>query len=63
MRKSKGNFDINIFKISSPLDQKDALIIYVGKEIAGLAKSLLDPGDSEDVRDAFIIYVGKEIAR
>ena len=49
MRKSKGNFN----RISSPLDQMDALIIYVGKEIARLPKSLPDPEDSEDVRDVY----------
>ena len=35
--------EFRYFKISSPADKKDALIIYGGKEIARLEKSLPDP--------------------
>ena len=35
--------EFRYFKISNPLDKKDALIIYGGKEIARLEKSLPDP--------------------
>ena len=45
--------EFRYFRISSPLDKKDALIIYGGQEIARLAKSLPDPEDSEDVRDVY----------
>ena len=39
--------EVRYFKIINPTDGKDALIIYGGKEIARLAKSLLDPtGDT-----------------
>ena len=37
--------EFRYFKISDPLDKKDALIIYGGKEIARLEKSLPDPTD------------------
>ena len=40
--------EFRYFKIVNPVDKKDALIIYGGKEIAGLAKSLPDP-TGEDV--------------
>ena len=42
--------EFRYFRISSPLDKKDALIIYGEQEIARLAKSLPYPEDSEDVR-------------
>ena len=35
--------ELRYFKISDPADKKDALIIYGGKEIARLEKSLPDP--------------------
>ena len=35
--------EFRYFKIINPMDRKDALIIYGGKEIARLAKSLPDP--------------------
>lgn len=35
--------EFRYFKISNPVDKKDALIIYGGKEIARLEKSLPDP--------------------
>ncbi|XP_038054673.1 uncharacterized protein LOC119726895 [Patiria miniata] len=41
--------EFRYFKISSPIDKKDALIIYGGKEIARLEKSLPNPGDVDDV--------------
>lgn len=37
--------EFRFFKISNPIDKKDALIIYGGKEIARLEKSLPDPAD------------------
>ena len=37
--------EFRYFKITEPLDKKDALIIYGGKEIAGLEKSLPNPTD------------------
>ena len=43
--------EFRYFKISSPVDRKDALIIYGGKEIARLEKSLPDPVDVDDVYD------------
>ena len=35
--------EFRYFKLSNPIDKKDALIIYGGKEIARLEKSLPDP--------------------
>ena len=35
--------EVRYFKIINPLDKKDALIIYGGKEISRLEKSLPDP--------------------
>ena len=41
--------EFRYFKISNPLDKKDALIIYGGKEISRLKKSLPDPtGEDAD---------------
>ena len=41
--------EFRYFKISNPLDKKDALIIYGGKEISRLEKSLPDPtGEDAD---------------
>ena len=37
--------EFRYFRITDPLDKKDALIIYGGKEIARLEKSLPDPTD------------------
>ena len=37
--------EFRYFRITDPLDEKDALIIYGGKEIARLEKSLPDPTD------------------
>ena len=38
--------ELRYFKITEPADKKDALIIYKGKEIARLEKSLPNlPGD------------------
>ena len=37
--------EFRYFRISNPIDRKDALIIYGGKEIARLEKSLPDPAD------------------
>ena len=43
--------EFRYFKIASSTDKKDALIIYGGKEIARLEKSLPDPTDVDDVYD------------
>ena len=37
--------EFRYFRISSPTDRKDAMVIYGGKEIARLEKSLSDPDD------------------
>ena len=37
--------EFRYFRISSPADRKDAMIIYGGKEIARLEKSLSEPDD------------------
>ena len=37
--------EFRYFKITEPLDKKDALIIYGGKELARLEKSLPNPAD------------------
>ena len=39
--------EFRYFRISSPADRKDAMIIYGGKEIARLEKSLSDPDDPD----------------
>jgi len=39
--------EFRFFRIHDPLDKKDALIIYGGKEIARLEKSLADPENGE----------------
>ena len=39
--------EFRFFKITDPADKKDALIIYGGKEIARLAKSLPDPAEGD----------------
>ena len=39
--------EFRYFRISNPIDRKDALIIYGGKEIARLEKSLSDPADPD----------------
>ena len=38
--------EFRYFKITDPIDKKDALIIYGGKEIARLEKSLPNPADA-----------------
>ena len=45
--------EFRYFKIINPLDKKDALIIYGGKEISGLEKSLTDPSgeDAESLNE------------
>ena len=40
--------EFTYFKITEPLDKKDALIIYCGKEIARLEKSFPNPTDGGD---------------
>ena len=35
--------EFRYFKVTDPIDKKDALIIYGGKEVAKLEKSLPDP--------------------
>ena len=40
--------EFRYFKITEPLDKKDALIIYGGKEIARLEKSSLNPTDGRN---------------
>ena len=41
--------DLRYFRIDNPTDRKNAMIIYVGKEIARLEKSLPDlDGDSNE---------------
>ena len=40
--------EFRYFKITEAMDKKDALIIYGGKEIARLEKSLPDPTDGND---------------
>ena len=41
--------EFRYFRITNPLDKKDAMIIYGGQEIARLEKSLPDPTDITDV--------------
>ena len=44
--------EFRYFRISNPIDRKDALIIYGGKEIARIEKSLPDPADPDgDMND------------
>ena len=43
--------EFRYFKISSPTDKKDAIIIYAGREIARLEKSLPDPTDPTDLNE------------
>ncbi len=40
--------EFRYFKISDPVDKKDALIIYGGKEIARLEKGLPNPTEGND---------------
>ena len=47
--------EFRYFKITSPLDKKDAIIIFGGREIARLAKHLPDPADPHDVLDEYKI--------
>lgn len=41
--------EFRYFRITNPMDKKDAMIIYGGQEIARLEKSLSDPVDGIDV--------------
>ena len=43
--------EFRYFKISSPTDKKDAIIIYGGREIARLEKSLPDPTEPTDLNE------------
>ena len=43
--------EFRYFKISSPTDKKDAIVIYGGREIARLEKSLPDPTDPTDLNE------------
>lgn len=45
--------EFRYFRITSPLDKKDAIIIYGGQEIARLAKSLPDPEDPDGELDVY----------
>ena len=47
--------EFRYFKITSPLDKKDAIIIFGGREIARLAKHLPDPDDPHDELDEYTI--------
>lgn len=43
--------EFRYFRITDPLDKKDALITYGGKEIARLEKGLPDPTDYEKLKN------------
>ena len=47
--------EFRYFRISSPTDRKDAMIIYGGKEIARLEKSLSDPDDPDGRMNEYVI--------
>ncbi len=39
--------ELRYFKITDPVDKKDSIIIYGGKEISRLAKNLPDPAEGD----------------
>jgi len=45
-----GEWEFRYFKISEPLDKKDALIIYGGKEVTPLEKRLPNPTDDNNYK-------------
>ena len=45
--------EFRYFKLTSPLDKKDAIIIYKGQQIARLARSLPDPEDHKGEFDEY----------
>ena len=45
--------EFRYFKITSPLDKKDPIIIYGGQHIARLARSLSDPEDPQGQLDEY----------
>ena len=63
--------ELRYFRIDNPADRKDAMIIYGGKEIARLKKSLPDPVDafneykklSKKLNDFFLPKQNKHYAR
>ena len=63
--------EFRYFRIDNPADRKDAMIIYGGKEIARLEKSLPDPVDASNeyeklrkkLNDYFLPKQNKHFAR